>query len=82
MACAFVAGPRRGIASAACAFAIIVRHGDALRTEWEWVGRGLRLRPTHGYANDVARAVLVTDVIEGVEVIIAADDEHITADNL
>ncbi len=70
------------IASAACAFAIIVHYRDTLCTEWEWMRRSLRFRLAHGYANDVARAVLVTDVIEGVEVIIAADDEHDTADNL
>ena len=42
----------------------------------EWVRRGFRLRYTCMYVNDLALVVIVTHVIEGVVVLIAADDEH------
>ena len=76
MACAFVTGPHRGLSSVACAFASDIHYWDVVRTEREWVRRGLRLRSTHRYANDLALVIIVPDEVERVAVLVAAVDDH------
>ena len=60
----------------ACAFASDIQRWDVVRTEREGVRRGLRLRSTHRYANDLALVIVVPDEVERVVVIIAAIHDH------